>query len=186
MMIISVMINTDNGHFCDALAIACMQTDSESFWVLRMECMDVLCSDARNMARDVLSTLERIIMEKGNMDKSEAEKYIKKLQSKGRYSADVWSWDWIYLSPPHAILVLCLSIFGGWGWEWDFFISFSFFWPCICGCCSLWSIVDIWIVSLIIGCVYLCGQLTVVVRPDITVLVDWAWNTRLFTYCCCV
>ena len=84
--------------------------------------MDVLCSDARNMARDVLSTLERIIMEKGNMEKSEAEKYIKKLQNKGRYSADVWSWDWIYLSPPHAILVVCLSIFGGGGGNGFFFL----------------------------------------------------------------
>ena len=124
MMLITIIINTDNGHFCDALAITCMQTDCESFWILRMECMDVLCSDARNMARDVLSTLERIIMEKGNMEKSEAEKYIKKLQNKGRYSADVWSWDWIYLSLPHAILVLCLSILGGGGGNGFFFFFF--------------------------------------------------------------
>ncbi|XP_076452783.1 NADPH--cytochrome P450 reductase-like [Babylonia areolata] len=50
-----------------------------------------ICGDARNMARDVLSTLEKIIMEKGQMDKQQAEQYIKKLQNKGRYSADVWS-----------------------------------------------------------------------------------------------
>ena len=53
--------------------------------------MFMVRSDARNMARDVLATLERIIMEKGNMEKAQAEQYIKKLQNKGRYSADVWS-----------------------------------------------------------------------------------------------
>ena len=68
----------------------------------------MVCSDARNMARDVLATLERIIMEKGNMEKSQAEEYIKKLQNKGRYSADVWSWGWLYLLLP-LIVVLRLS-----------------------------------------------------------------------------
>lgn len=48
-------------------------------------------SDARNMAKDVHSVLEQIIMQKGNMDKAQAEDYIKKLQNKGRYSSDVWS-----------------------------------------------------------------------------------------------
>lgn len=52
-------------------------------------------SDARNMAKDVHSVLEQIIMQKGNMDEAQAEDYIKKLQNKGRYSSDVWSWGWL-------------------------------------------------------------------------------------------
>ncbi|ESO97377.1 hypothetical protein LOTGIDRAFT_187717 [Lottia gigantea] len=50
-----------------------------------------VCGDARNMAREVHSTLEQTVVEKGNMDAAKAADYIKKLQSKGRYSCDVWS-----------------------------------------------------------------------------------------------
>lgn len=49
-------------------------------------------SDARNMARDVHETLEKIITECGNMDKEKATNYVKQMQNKGRYSCDVWSW----------------------------------------------------------------------------------------------
>ncbi|XP_076435133.1 NADPH--cytochrome P450 reductase-like [Babylonia areolata] len=67
------------------------QNQDETWNVLENNGHIYICGDARNMARDVLATLERIIMEKGQMDKVKAEEYIKKLQSKGRYSADVWS-----------------------------------------------------------------------------------------------
>nr|KAG5690130.1 hypothetical protein BaRGS_003453 [Batillaria attramentaria] len=67
------------------------QNKDETWNVLENNGHVYICGDARNMARDVLSTLEQIIMEKGNMDKAKAEDYIKKLQNKGRYSADVWS-----------------------------------------------------------------------------------------------
>jgi len=50
-----------------------------------------ICGDAKNMARDVHSTLVKILINKGEMDTAGAEDYIKRLQSKGRYSADVWS-----------------------------------------------------------------------------------------------
>lgn len=50
-----------------------------------------VCGDARNMARDVHELLENIIVELGDMDKAKAADYVKKLQSKGRYSCDVWS-----------------------------------------------------------------------------------------------
>ncbi|XP_041350268.1 NADPH--cytochrome P450 reductase-like [Gigantopelta aegis] len=50
-----------------------------------------VCGDARNMAREVHALLEEIVKEKGNMDSAKAADYIKKLQSKGRYSCDVWS-----------------------------------------------------------------------------------------------
>ncbi|KAK7088147.1 NADPH--cytochrome P450 reductase-like isoform X2 [Littorina saxatilis] len=67
------------------------QNKDETWNVLENNGHIYICGDARNMARDVLNTLERIIMEKGEMDKTKAEAYIKKLQNKGRYSADVWS-----------------------------------------------------------------------------------------------
>lgn len=50
-----------------------------------------VCGDARNMARDVHETLEKIITECGNMDKEKATNYVKQMQNKGRYSCDVWS-----------------------------------------------------------------------------------------------
>ncbi|KAL8560658.1 hypothetical protein ACOMHN_052674 [Nucella lapillus] len=69
-----------------------LQSNKDETWnVLENSGHFYICGDARHMARDVLSALESIIMEKGNMDKSQAEQYIKKLQNKGRYSADVWS-----------------------------------------------------------------------------------------------
>ncbi|XP_059147602.1 NADPH--cytochrome P450 reductase-like [Physella acuta] len=50
-----------------------------------------ICGDAKNMARDVHAMLVKILTTKGDMSTADAEDYIKKLQSKGRYSADVWS-----------------------------------------------------------------------------------------------
>ncbi|XP_046559646.1 LOW QUALITY PROTEIN: NADPH--cytochrome P450 reductase-like [Haliotis rubra] len=50
-----------------------------------------VCGDARNMAREVHGLLEKIVTEMGKKDKEGALDYIKKLQSKGRYSCDVWS-----------------------------------------------------------------------------------------------
>ncbi|XP_071945366.1 NADPH--cytochrome P450 reductase-like [Antedon mediterranea] len=50
-----------------------------------------VCGDARNMAPDVLKTIRGIITEKGELTSSAAEDYLKKMQSKGRYSCDVWS-----------------------------------------------------------------------------------------------
>ena len=43
------------------------------------------------MAKEVHGVLVKILTSKGNMSEADAEDYIKKLQSKGRYSADVWS-----------------------------------------------------------------------------------------------
>ncbi|GFO34081.1 NADPH--cytochrome p450 reductase [Plakobranchus ocellatus] len=50
-----------------------------------------ICGDAKNMAKEVHNVLVNVLTSKGNMDEAGAEDYIKKLQSKGRYSADVWS-----------------------------------------------------------------------------------------------
>ena len=48
-------------------------------------------SDARNMARDVQSTLLTILEDHGGMDDQAAAEYVKKLQKRGRYLQDVWS-----------------------------------------------------------------------------------------------
>jgi NADPH-ferrihemoprotein reductase len=50
-----------------------------------------ICGDAKNMTKDVHAMLVKILNTKGQMSVPEAEDYIKKLQSKGRYSTDVWS-----------------------------------------------------------------------------------------------
>ena len=48
-------------------------------------------SDARNMAPDVQRTIREIICEEGGKSQKEAEDYIKRMQTKGRYSCDIWS-----------------------------------------------------------------------------------------------
>ncbi|XP_013384420.1 NADPH--cytochrome P450 reductase [Lingula anatina] len=50
-----------------------------------------VCGDARNMAKDVHSCMTDIVEELGKIPRSQAEDYVKKLHTKGRYSADVWS-----------------------------------------------------------------------------------------------
>lgn len=50
-----------------------------------------LFRDAKNMATDVRNILLNIIKTKGNMSDSEAQQYIKKMETQKRYSADVWS-----------------------------------------------------------------------------------------------
>ncbi|XP_030848141.1 NADPH--cytochrome P450 reductase [Strongylocentrotus purpuratus] len=50
-----------------------------------------VCGDARFMAPDVQRTIREIICQEGGKTQTEAEDYIKKMQSKGRYSCDVWS-----------------------------------------------------------------------------------------------
>lgn len=63
-------------------------------------------SDARNMARDVHNVLLKILKEHGVMDTEKAENYIKKMQNKGRYSCDVWSWYGYVLSRCFKIMNL--------------------------------------------------------------------------------
>ena len=43
------------------------------------------------MAPDVQRTIREVIIEEGGKTQTEAEDYIKKMQSKGRYACDVWS-----------------------------------------------------------------------------------------------
>ncbi|CAO1395159.1 unnamed protein product [Diamesa serratosioi] len=50
-----------------------------------------ICGDAKNMATDVRNILLNIIKTKGNMSETDAQQYIKKMETQKRYSADVWS-----------------------------------------------------------------------------------------------
>lgn len=50
-----------------------------------------VCGDARHMAKDVHNIILDIVQEFGQKSTSDAEAYIKKMESQRRYSADVWS-----------------------------------------------------------------------------------------------
>lgn len=50
-----------------------------------------ICGDARNMARDVQSTLQKIFREVGGKSETEAVAYFKDMEKTKRYQADVWS-----------------------------------------------------------------------------------------------
>lgn len=50
-----------------------------------------VCGDARNMARDVQNTLQKIYMEVGSISAEDALSYQKGLEKRRRYQADVWS-----------------------------------------------------------------------------------------------
>ncbi|KAL3858480.1 hypothetical protein ACJMK2_013069 [Sinanodonta woodiana] len=68
-----------------------MKNKEETWKILENGGHIYICGDARNMARDVHTTLESILMECGSMNKEKAADYVKKMQNKGRYSCDVWS-----------------------------------------------------------------------------------------------
>jgi NADPH-ferrihemoprotein reductase len=50
-----------------------------------------ICGDARSMAKDVRDIILEVISKFGNKSKSEAELFLKRMESQRRYSADVWS-----------------------------------------------------------------------------------------------
>ncbi|XP_033627746.1 NADPH--cytochrome P450 reductase-like [Asterias rubens] len=69
-----------------------MSREKERIWKLLEEGGHIyVCGDARYMAPDVQKVIRTIISEQGGKTQQEADDYIKKLQSKGRYACDVWS-----------------------------------------------------------------------------------------------
>jgi len=50
-----------------------------------------VCGDAKMMAKDVRNIIVDIAKVNGNMSESEADAFVKKLETQKRYSADVWS-----------------------------------------------------------------------------------------------
>lgn len=50
-----------------------------------------VCGDARSMAKDVHDIFVEVISKFGNKTRTEAETYLKKMETQRRYSADVWS-----------------------------------------------------------------------------------------------
>ncbi|KAI1287057.1 NADPH--cytochrome P450 reductase [Halotydeus destructor] len=50
-----------------------------------------VCGDAKAMARSVRDIILDIVQEKGQMSKTEAEAFFKKMEAQRKYSADVWS-----------------------------------------------------------------------------------------------
>lgn len=50
-----------------------------------------VCGDAKYMARDVQNTIIKIVEELGEKTNAQAQEFVKRMMSKGRYSLDVWS-----------------------------------------------------------------------------------------------
>jgi len=50
-----------------------------------------VCGDAKMMAKDVRNIIIEIAQEQGGMSETDAEVWVKKLETQKRYSADVWS-----------------------------------------------------------------------------------------------
>lgn len=53
--------------------------------------LNYIFSDARSMAKDVHNIIVKVVMEKGQMNNTQALNYVKKMEQQKRYSADVWS-----------------------------------------------------------------------------------------------
>ncbi|CAN0328319.1 NADPH--cytochrome P450 reductase [Lampetra fluviatilis] len=66
--------------------------NKENIWqLLQSNAHIYVCGDAKNMARDVQAAISEVVSECGGLTQQQALDFVKKLQTKGRYSSDVWS-----------------------------------------------------------------------------------------------
>ncbi|XP_039251885.2 NADPH--cytochrome P450 reductase-like [Styela clava] len=69
-----------------------LMENKESVWKLISSQGHIyVCGDARHMARDVHDTIIAIVRDCGGKTEQQASDFVRGLQNKGRYSADVWS-----------------------------------------------------------------------------------------------
>lgn len=80
------IIGQKNGHL-----YVCGYVNFFSYKYYRPLICIILFSDARSMAKDVHSIIVKVVMEKGQMNNTQALNYVKKMEQQKRYSADVWS-----------------------------------------------------------------------------------------------
>lgn len=67
-----------------------LENASEFFQWIQQGANVYVCGDAKRMAKDVESTLLRIVQEQGRLDEPSAKNYVKKLRADGRYLRDVY------------------------------------------------------------------------------------------------
>merc|ERR1719295_1619192 len=70
----------------------CLRENGVSVWDLLDQGAHLyVCGDAKMMAKDVRNIIWEICRDFGKMSETDAETFVKKLESQKRYSADVWS-----------------------------------------------------------------------------------------------
>jgi len=70
----------------------CLRENGASVWDLLDQGAHLyVCGDAKMMAKDVRNIIWEICKDFGKMSETDAETFVKKLESQKRYSADVWS-----------------------------------------------------------------------------------------------
>ncbi|VDP42660.1 unnamed protein product, partial [Soboliphyme baturini] len=68
-----------------------MKNKSSVWSTVRSGAHVYVCGDAKHMARDVQNTLVKIFIEEGNLSVNEADEYLKSMEKKKLYQADIWS-----------------------------------------------------------------------------------------------
>jgi len=70
----------------------CLRETASTVWELLDQGAHLyVCGDAKMMAKDVRNIIGEICKNEGKMSDTEAEAFVKKLETQKRYSADVWS-----------------------------------------------------------------------------------------------
>jgi len=61
------------------------------FWPLIKTASIYVCGDAKNMAKDVQKALMELAMEKESLTEEQAQTFLTKMTSSGRYLQDIWT-----------------------------------------------------------------------------------------------